>query len=712
MDIAVLSKYWYWYLLASLIGIAVGAASYRTSFPPVSKTIRMLLAVLRGTMIFLIGVFLIEPVLNLYSWNTVIPKLAVLFDTSGSMDLKTGDRTRLGLARAFGDSVISATRSDYDIFSFDENLMEIDKFPDKADTSGNATAISSALEALKGRKDFDDYGAVLLVTDGRQNLGAAPVETALSLGVPVHTLTVGAAVEGVNISLDDIAAPASAYSGDDFKIETRVKAEGVKAEKSKAFLKLDGRMIAERQFDVPREGRFTTVEFDVKAPEPGLIRYEVEILKAEGESESVDNKRVVSVNVLKNRIKVLLCSDVLDWEYKFIKQSLSGFDEFQIDAVYQLEEGRFSAPGPPNTFAALAEYDIVIMVNCAPGDVRIARPNLVMYVEEGGSLVYVAGSDFMADYESFGDLLPIETERPLVNQGEFLFEPSPTRKQHAAILLNDDPETSSRLWYALPPLAGIISGIKPAGDVLLETRANFAGQDAIPVLTVGDVAKGRTAIMTGYPVWRSYFGARHENAIAIPTFWKNLVRWATAKSDAKNFDIVTERDVYRLGEPIRLTGYLYDESNQPKGGALVTVSVYPKGDDKAIKDIVLAQSAVGIYKGELTSLAPGEYKFKAFAQSYGDTVGTTDGEFVIEKFSLELASSAPDYNLTSRISEATGGRAYTVDNFSEFINDLKLTPFEREKHSVIKPFGMPIFLIIVLCGLCLEWGMRKRLRLP
>ncbi len=712
MDIAILSKYWFLYSLVAALGIAAGVISYRTSFPPISKFSRISLAVLRGTMITLIGLFLIEPVLNLYSWNTVNPNLAILFDNSGSMELAAGERSRANLAGSLNSEILTSLGDDYDLYAFSTELKVINDIPIETDSAGNATSIASALGALEERKDFDDYGAVLLVTDGRQNLGSDPVSTALGLDLPVYTLTVGDVIDDVNIAIDHAAAPAYVYSGDKFKIETQIRAVGLEARKSKTLLKLDGKVIGEKQFDIPGEGRMTTVEFEATAPDPGRYRYEISLPILEGETEKDDNRRIVSIIVLKNRIRVLLAADALDWEYKFIKQALSGFDEFEIDAVYPSGTGKFSQPGPPKTFAELAEYDIAVMVNCRPEDVRIPRSNLKKFVDEGGALIYIAGADFISDIRSFENLLPLEMVKPVVNEGEYLFEPSATRKQHAAILLDDDPETSARIWHSLPPFLRVVSGIKPSGDVLLETRTRLRSDVAIPVLTVGEFGKGRTAVFTGYPLWRSSFGAKYENTKAIPLFWKNLVRWATAKSDTKKFEIATDRDVYRLGEPIRMTGYLYDEANKPKGGALVTVSVFPDGDNKAIKDVVLTQSGTGVYNGELTSLTPGEYEFKAIAQSYGDTLGKTEGEFTVEQFSLELTSSAPDYNLTRRISEATGGKAYTADTFGEFVNDLKLTPFEREKHTRVKPFGMTIFLIIVLCGLCVEWGIRKRLRLP
>lgn len=701
-------------MLLSLIGIVAAVISYRITFPPISKTARILLAALRGLMIFLLGLLLMEPVMNIFSSTRVEPALAVLFDDSGSMGLSAEGGSRIQLADSLAGNALAELRDEKRIFAFSSDLRELKSPPSAIDSAGNATSIAGALEELSAREDAGDYGAVLLVTDGRQNLGEDPVAAAMKLDMPVYTLTVGEKAEQANVAITDVTAPALAYSGDKFNVDVQIEAEGEGNARSKAFLKLNGKVVAEKLFDLPGGGRKTTVEFEAEAPSPGRYNYKVSTPVLERD-EPVDNERTFSVNVLKNKIKVLLTSDALDWEFKYTRRFLVENSEFDVDAVYPSGMGRFSEPGPPLTADDLAKYDLVVLINCRPEDVRIARSNLEKFVEKGGAVVYVAGSDCPADIGGFDGLLPFEstsTGNSKISQGEFLFEPSPVYKQHAAILVKDNPEESARIWHSLPPFGAVITGLKPTGEVILETRSAFRDQNPLPVLTVDDKGKGRVAAITGFPLWRSYFGAAKGSDTAIPLFWKNLARWATARHEGGNFEIFTDRAVYRLGEPIKMTGYLYDEANRPKGGALVAVSITPEGDQKPIKDVVLTQSGSGIYGGDVLSLAPGSYTFRSTASSYGDTLGTTSGKFTIEKYSLEVASGAPDYSLTRRISEATGGKAYTSADFADFTSDLKLTPFEREEHARVKPFGMPLFLVIVLAGLCIEWGMRKRMRLP
>ena len=714
MEIAVLSSHWFWYSVFTLIGIIVGVVSYRSSFPPLNRLWRIFLAVLRGAMILLLGLFLIEPVLNLYSSELMQPMLAVLVDRSESMGVASEGSTRIDLADSLGRQILSDLEGNYKLFSFSDSLFQIEKFPSTSDLQGDATSIVRAFQELSSRKDFDRFSGVLLITDGRQNLGGDPVRAGMKLNIPVYTMTLGEMIGETNLAVDEVISPAVAYSGDDFKIEAQLGAEGIDAKKSRVYLKIGDKVVAEMPFDIPREGRKTKIEFDITAPEPGDYEYSISTPVLDRERESADNERIFALRVLKNKIRIFLGSASLDWEYKFINNALSEFDEFEVDDVFPEGGGRFSPPGIPRNMEDLERYDIVMLVDSSPRTLRMVLPDLKKYVEDGGSLIYVAGANSLTDIVSFDDLLPLDLRKPAIIEGEFFFEITPTQKNHAAILLDDDPEASRRLWNSLPPFGRIISGIRPTGDLLLETRLRQRGDNAIPVLTAGRYGNGRVAAVTGFPFWRSYFGSVNDDRLikAIPGFWRNLTRWATAGERSKNFRILTDRKVYRLGEPVILTGYLYDEASRPKNGALVEVSIIPEGEDAPIKDAVLTQLGSGIYTGELSSLPAGKYVFNAVASSYRDTVGTTSGEFAIEKSSLEMASRSPDYNLTRRIAEATGAVAYTKDDFEKFSGDLELTPYTEETHARIRPFGMPLFLIILLAGLSIEWGLRKRFRLP
>lgn len=714
MQTEILTKYWYLYSILTLAGLAAGIFSYRRSFPPLGKVPRAILAGIRGIIVVILGLFLIEPVIDIYSAKSLEPVLAVLTDNSRSMEISNIGQRRIDVADSLRLAVFRDMQVESYEFLFSDSLRRVEGDRSGFESGGDATSIAGALESLGSSDGFENIGAALLITDGRQNLGEDPVSVAMKLNIPVYSLTVGEAVEERNISLDEISSPAVVYSGDEFSLKARIRAAGIEALTSTIQLKHNGRAITDRRFDVPREGRMTEVELKVVAPDPGEYEYEVSVPTAEGEIETADNQRSLVIRVLKEKVKILLGTASLNWEYAFIKQALSRYDDFEVTAVYPEGSGRFSSDLTSGGEEGLAEYDVILLVNSHPSGIRLPVANLKKSVNAGASLIYVAGVDWLTDIRQFDDLLPLDPVRPELVKGEFFFEVSPTFRQHAAVQLDDNPDLSVRLWNSLPPFDSAISGIKPTGEVLLEARSQLSEGQSLPVLTIKDYGDGRAAAITGFPLWRSYFGSLRDETVAesIPRFWGNLVRWISETERTENFRVSTDRRVYRLGEPVRMTAWLYDEAGRPRNGALVAVSVRSGEAEIPERDAVLTQSGDGKYTGSISSLTPGQYRFISRALSYGDTLETVSGEFKIEKSSLEMSSRAPDYDLTRRISEATGGVAYREDDFQNFANDLHLTTYVRESHARIEPFGMTVFLLIVLAGLAIEWGLRKRFKLP
>ncbi len=714
MEILILSKHWYWFAILTVAALAIGIYSYRKSYPPLSRFWRIFLAVFRGIAAMLLGFLLVEPLLNAYSERTVKSRLAVLIDDTSSMGIMAAGVPRIDLA----DSLASAELSDidyrYDVFNFSYGKAESNVLPRVGDLSGDATSISGALKSIESSRNFHEYGAVLLVTDGGHNLGVDPVDQAANLDIPVFTLTVGEEIPESNITISDIVFPPVAYSGDKFKIEAEISGRGLGNARSRLMVNEGGKMVGSAMFEVPSEGRNVKTDFEIEAPDPGNIEYRISTPVLEKEIKAADNERIIVVRVLKSKINVFIGVSSLNWEFKFIKQALNQFDEFNVDAVYPESPGRFSAPGPPRGLDGLNKYDVIIFVNCSPSDLRIAVDDLKSFLSGGRAMLYVAGSDYNSSIRRFGDLLPLEIQNVSVAEGDFFFEPAPGYRQHAAISISENPDENDRYWNSLPPLSRMITGIKPTGEILLEGRSGAGPSRTYPVLIAGGFEKGRVIAVTGFPVWKSYFGSANLDGMTdvIPKFWKNLLRWAFSTGVEERFKVFTDQKVYRLGEPIRFTGYLNDESNSPRNGALITVSITREEERLKFKDAVLAQTGNGIYEGEMESPGTGKYIFEAVASSYDDTLGLFSGEFTVESFSLEMASSAPDYGLTRRIAEVTGGIAYNVDSFKDFSENLKLYPYVEIELSQIKLFGMPAILAVILILLCVEWGLRKRFRLP
>ncbi|MEK6756742.1 MAG: hypothetical protein AABZ02_11375, partial [Bacteroidota bacterium] len=81
-------------VLAAALAMAISFFIYRHTVPPVSRTLKVILVVLRACSLFLVFLLIGEPLLSLVSREEERPMVAVLVDNSRSMTIrdKSGNR--------------------------------------------------------------------------------------------------------------------------------------------------------------------------------------------------------------------------------------------------------------------------------------------------------------------------------------------------------------------------------------------------------------------------------------------------------------------------------------------------------------------------------------------------------------------------------------------------------------------------------------------
>ena len=198
------------YFLPLAVGLTL--LIYARTNPAPTKRLRRVLVCSRCLALLSILIVLAEPQAQFLEKVIVRPRLALLLDSSTSMETVEGgisriDRVRSLLeSREFG-SVLD--RVEVQAYSFDETsrpfqLEDLLQEP----TGGRATDISTALrKGVRTLKESDAPLSVLLLTDGVHNLGEDPVETAAELGVPVFSLQSGVGEEPADVQVVEPAAP-------------------------------------------------------------------------------------------------------------------------------------------------------------------------------------------------------------------------------------------------------------------------------------------------------------------------------------------------------------------------------------------------------------------------------------------------------------------------------------------------------------------------
>ncbi len=172
-----------------LVLIAAAAAFvfwyYRDTVPPVHGWVKRTVVGLRVLVLAALLIGLSEPVLHIITSITSPEITSVLLDTSSSMDIP-GDPSRKMDALEILERIRSNFTARCVVSAFDNELRPLED--GEPVFSGTATDILDAVRAAGTRKNVS---SILLISDGRWNLGEDPAGSGLPDNVPVHTVLVG-----------------------------------------------------------------------------------------------------------------------------------------------------------------------------------------------------------------------------------------------------------------------------------------------------------------------------------------------------------------------------------------------------------------------------------------------------------------------------------------------------------------------------------------
>jgi hypothetical protein len=271
----------------------------------------------------------------------------------------------------------------------------------QADGETDGTRLFSALNATLADVPPDRVAGAIFITDGRVHDVPADVG-ALGFAAPVHALVTGTANER-DRRVVLIAAPRFGIVGQSQTISFKVEDEGVRATPAEVKISRDGELL-DRRIVVP--GR--QVDIQVQIPHAGQNIVEIEAAPIENELTQVNNRAVVSIDGVRDKLRVLLVSGephAGERTWRNLLKSDANVDlvHFTILRPPEKQDGT-----PINELSLIAfptrelfqqkinEFQLIIFDRYARQGVLpiIYFDNIAKYVRNGGAVLVAAGPDY------------------------------------------------------------------------------------------------------------------------------------------------------------------------------------------------------------------------------------------------------------------------------------------------------------------------------
>lgn len=700
-----LEGYWIWLALIPL-ALAGTCYIYRHTLPAVASPLRWTLVALRGLAMALLLAVLAEIVVDWWNKQVIHPWVLVLVDTSASMATAEEGQSRFAAAAAAlsdPDFVQALASARLAVWGFAETpyALDLDTLSRVA-ASGRATDLSWALtRGLEQVADREQLAGVLLVSDGAHNLGEDPGRVAAQAGVPVYALGVGGIRPPADLRVSSLRAAEPGYLGRPLRLEAELSSWGYAGRQVKALLSEGGQALSE-QVVVLTEGP-QALSFELRSAAAGPHTYRLEVAPLEGEAARDNNAALAFVEVLQERLKILLLGGGPSVDLAFVRRSLEADSTLTVDCWVEERPGRFYQ-GKQLSPEGLAATDAVVLVDPGPS---LMGPALAQYVQQGGGLLLVGGPRTWQEGAvppEMARLLPVELAvgKGLVTQQTPLSMGLEGREHPVVRLVQDKEGSASDPWAQLPPLPGYLEGVRRREGAAVLVEGNTP--DRPPVMAAGASGRGKVIAALSAAFWRldllsSGAGGRPQT---IRRFWQNAVKWLATKTSAGRVRAWTESSIHRSGEGVVFAAQVFDELLRPQSGANVEVTL---GDGRSLQ---LQDQGRGEYRGVWRGLGAGDYRWRAQVLAGQTPIGGDEGRFSVEEHTLESADLQANPTLLEEIARLSGGQYQPLAQWRQAVEQLNARPRLVQQHRSLAWWGPPWPLILAVALLAAEWVLRKR----
>jgi hypothetical protein len=386
------------------------------------------------------------------------------------------------------------------------------RFVEAGESSGDTdgTRLFTALQSALSDIPSERVAGAMFITDGRVH--DVPTDAAtLGFAAPVHALITGRPNER-DRRVVLVTTPRFGIVGQSQTIAYRVEDQGVPAGTTQVTVSRDGETIDKRNVRVGQE-----VRINVQIPHAGPNIVEIEAAPLDDELTTVNNRAVVSIEGVRDKLRVLLVSGEPHageraWRNLLKSDAAVDLVHFTILRPPEKQDGTpihelslIAFPTRELFQQKIHEFQLIIFDRYARQGVLpiLYFDNIARYVRGGGAVLVAAGPDYASQTSLWRT--PLEAVLPAEPSGRTTDMPyraklSKLGQRHPVTRglegSQSDPPHWSR-WFRL------VDARAAKGMTVME------GPDSKPLLQLSREGEGRIALLLSDHIWlwaRGYEG--------------------------------------------------------------------------------------------------------------------------------------------------------------------------------------------------------------
>ena len=706
-------------LLLLILSAGVAAYSYRNRNPAVETGQQAALLVLRMLCLALVTFMLLCPGRMTEERNLEKSHLVFLIDRSASMGTRDlpNRQSRLERAVIFLRDCQFKRLSDYPFayYAF-ENQTRRHKAPSDflSQKPENGTDFKQAITAIDKDIGLNRTAAIILVTDGIDHSDFKGNDIA----VPILSIKTGTDLaKAKDLGIETFTCPKKINEGEELDLEIPFLLRGYATEQHVPFrVFIDGRPVHSDTL-VLSSGRVHTETIKATLSKTGIHTLRIECDTLPDEVASINNRREFAIEVVTAKDEVAAYFPVLNNSFRPLLREFTKDEEHAFTAVYRVSGDTYRMLGRKMNAVFQSglpkNADQIKNVTClilGSHNGELLSPDealmLEQYVDKGGSLICLAGTDSFGKLPSGSPLLRLLPIIPLENtfiSDTFRVSPDPDTHnafvdQIRAIIADNGTSTDFTL-------SGLnqIKGLKANAKVELWAE----GETRQPLLAWHTYGRGKVVALlsNAFHQW----GPSEKRDENFGRFWRQLVAFSkSVDDDADLLNVTIPKAELAPNERVTVTAIARHPGGNDQALA-VKADVFPIDKDTPIVSCSFDKRS-DCFMAELPGLPLGRYALRITSQDGKEIVRTRYKLLLVGDVLEENANIRSDRELFRKISSEK--HIFSVDDADaledRLIDAVRKNVVQRETFMIFE--NPALFLVLVLLLLA-EWHLRRRFNL-
>lgn len=678
---------------------------YRFTLPPITGIKKTILIILRSLALLFLLIILFEPLAKLTKSEILEPVNLVFIDNSSSITFQDGvDRERQ--VKDFLSGLVKSDINGLEFFSFGNNVKQV--HPDSLNKI-NFSETSTNFYSIFNQPDFKDknIASITILSDGIITDGSNPSYMIEQNNYPVFTIGVGDSSKRKDVEIKSVLHNDFIYAETPTSIKT-VITHNEYAGRSTSVSLYEGELLIDQKNVILDESGTNSILFDYTPKESGEKRLRVVVSNFEDEFNKENNRKSFYVNVLSNKVNVLIVSSSPSADLTFVKNSLISDKNLSVKSLTEIRTGIFIEK---DYVKVIDSADIFFLIDYP------VRESSSKVFEQIAKRIIEKNIPYFISFSASADkqkLSLLQNSLPIsITQFENSYsqvQPNIAIAENSNPLLQNNSSNMITAWNSLPPVLqpkGIF--VKKVESKLLSSIKIDNVPQSLPLIVTRSFGNSRSISLIAKDFWKWKLQTATKQSDLFDRFIINSVRWLNISEEFKIIRIKTNKRFYSTGEDVIFNAQVFDESLNPVSNAAVSVKLNQSNEQS---EVILTSIGSGLYEGTFKPTSGGDHSFIGDAKLNGKVLGEDKGSFNIGEVDVELINPVANYHFLNGLSEQTGGEFYTPDKIAQLIDQLNKINSQSAKEKIstseIKLWSSEWFLILVILLFSIEWFLRKR----